>query len=136
MQGGPHPNQLQSGRDERKAEHLLTQDHSRSCALLYLCSHSRLAGGHEDVPRLRAKSNEFFHQQGAVQGAHPLPDEWMDPSLDGSTDKWKMQRRLLLQEVTCKQEWFSPKAEGSILHFTLSDGVLAFSINSVERNSR
>lgn len=41
---------------------------------------------------------------------------WRNPSLDHSIDKWKMQRRFLLQKVMCKQEWFSSKAEGSILH--------------------
>ena len=68
---------------------------------------------------MRAKSGDFFHQygkQGVVLGAHPLLDEWRDPSLDRSINKWKMQRRFLLQEVMCKQEWFSSEAEGSILH--------------------
>lgn len=68
---------------------------------------------------MRAKSSDFFHQhgkEGIVLGVYPLLDKWRNPSLDHSIDKWKMQRRFLLQKVMCKQEWLSSKAEGSILH--------------------
>lgn len=67
----------------------------------------------------------------SILGVHPLLDEWRDPSLD----KWKMPKRLLLQEVVCKQELFSSKLRAPSSTFTLSTGGLGFSISSVERNS-
>lgn len=49
---------------------------------------------------------ESIHRlmSGEILGVHPPHDEQRDPSLDHSIDKWKMQRRFLLQEVMCEQE--------------------------------